>query len=207
MNGKIALVLILGISFLFFGCVGDQAPQEPVTPPVTAPETGDDEPLVGGDKDEHGCIGSAGYTWCEIKQKCLRVWEEPCVEGSITLDEAKAIAEASSCRDEGNLTDDAPTYNNVTHTWWFDMDIVKEGCAPACVVDEATKTAEINWRCTGLIPPEGNETGEEAEPEEETPTEEGTPDDKTLAGLFEVEGEEPLGDEGLTTDTPISNSS
>ena len=34
--------------------------------------------LVGGDKDEHGCIGSAGYSWCEIKQKCLRVWEEKC---------------------------------------------------------------------------------------------------------------------------------
>jgi len=35
-------------------------------------------PLVGGDRDEHGCIGSAGYTWCEEKQKCLRVWEEEC---------------------------------------------------------------------------------------------------------------------------------
>ncbi|MDD5433413.1 MAG: DUF5667 domain-containing protein [Candidatus Pacebacteria bacterium] len=34
--------------------------------------------IVGGDKDEHGCIGSAGYSWCEAKQKCLRVWEEPC---------------------------------------------------------------------------------------------------------------------------------
>jgi len=34
--------------------------------------------LVGGDKDAHGCIGSAGYTWCEAKNKCLRVWEEPC---------------------------------------------------------------------------------------------------------------------------------
>lgn len=34
--------------------------------------------LVGGDKDEHGCIGSAGYTWCESKEKCLRPWEEKC---------------------------------------------------------------------------------------------------------------------------------
>jgi len=34
--------------------------------------------IVGGDKDEHGCIGSAGYSWCEAKQKCLRVWEEKC---------------------------------------------------------------------------------------------------------------------------------
>lgn len=36
------------------------------------------ESMVGNDRDEHGCIGSAGYTWCEAKQKCLRVWEEPC---------------------------------------------------------------------------------------------------------------------------------
>jgi hypothetical protein len=35
-------------------------------------------PVVGGDKDAHGCIGSAGYSWCEAKQKCLREWEEPC---------------------------------------------------------------------------------------------------------------------------------
>ncbi len=36
--------------------------------------------LVGNDKDEHGCIGSAGYTWCEVKNKCLRTWEEECIE-------------------------------------------------------------------------------------------------------------------------------
>jgi len=34
--------------------------------------------IVGGDMDEHGCIGSAGYMWCESKQKCLRAWEEQC---------------------------------------------------------------------------------------------------------------------------------
>jgi hypothetical protein len=34
--------------------------------------------IVGGDKDAHGCIGSAGYSWCEMKNKCLRVWEEKC---------------------------------------------------------------------------------------------------------------------------------
>ena len=34
------------------------------------------EELVGGDKDEHGCIGSAGYSWCEAKSECLRPWED-----------------------------------------------------------------------------------------------------------------------------------
>ncbi|MFA5134873.1 MAG: hypothetical protein WC505_03750 [Patescibacteria group bacterium] len=34
--------------------------------------------LLGGDEDEHGCKASAGYSWCEEKQKCLRTWEEAC---------------------------------------------------------------------------------------------------------------------------------
>ena len=36
--------------------------------------------LIGGDRDKHGCIGSAGYSWCEAKEKCLRIWEEECPE-------------------------------------------------------------------------------------------------------------------------------
>jgi hypothetical protein len=35
---------------------------------------------IGGNKDEHGCLTAAGYTWCESKAKCLRIWEEECKE-------------------------------------------------------------------------------------------------------------------------------
>ena len=31
--------------------------------------------IVGADKDSHGCIGSAGYQWCEREEKCVRPWE------------------------------------------------------------------------------------------------------------------------------------
>lgn len=31
--------------------------------------------LVGNDRDEHGCIGSAGYTWSYALHDCVRVWE------------------------------------------------------------------------------------------------------------------------------------
>lgn len=31
--------------------------------------------LVGADRDEHGCIGSAGYTWSYALHSCVRVWE------------------------------------------------------------------------------------------------------------------------------------
>jgi hypothetical protein len=36
--------------------------------------------IIGGDKDSHGCLIAAGYSWCETKQKCLRTWEELCDE-------------------------------------------------------------------------------------------------------------------------------
>lgn len=48
--------------------------------------------LVGGDKDEHGCISSAGYSWCESGQKCLRPWEEGCQDYIVQIFEAiKAV--------------------------------------------------------------------------------------------------------------------
>ncbi len=31
--------------------------------------------MAGADRDSHGCIGSAGYSWCERTQNCERPWE------------------------------------------------------------------------------------------------------------------------------------
>ena len=31
--------------------------------------------LVGNDRDEHGCIASAGYRWSEALKDCIRLWE------------------------------------------------------------------------------------------------------------------------------------
>lgn len=31
---------------------------------------------LGGDRDEHGCIGSAGYVWCEVQKDCIRLFEK-----------------------------------------------------------------------------------------------------------------------------------
>lgn len=39
-------------------------------------------PLIGGQRDDHGCLTPAGYSWCEQKQKCLRPWEEKCTPTS-----------------------------------------------------------------------------------------------------------------------------
>ena len=65
------------VCLLLVGCqVGDQSAVQ-IVEEQNEP-TAAEEPLLGGDVDEHGCIGSAGYSWCDPKQKCLRVWEEEC---------------------------------------------------------------------------------------------------------------------------------
>ena len=35
----------------------------------------DDGKLPGSDRDIHGCIGSAGYAWCDRSSQCERPWE------------------------------------------------------------------------------------------------------------------------------------
>ena len=32
--------------------------------------------LVGSDRDDHGCIGSAGYQWSELLKDCIRPFEK-----------------------------------------------------------------------------------------------------------------------------------
>lgn len=194
--------------------------------------------VIGGDKDEHGCLPAAGYTWCESKQKCLREWEEPCevqemsqelcenangkwsecsskcqlmnvgrddvaclavceqlcecggiagfgcpagynckmsegiadalgyctkqevpqpVYEGLTYEQARIIAAGSECTEKATLTDNY-FHNEDTKTWWIDLEMMPEFenklCNPACVVFEETGAVEINWRCTGALPPE-----------------------------------------------------
>lgn len=73
---------------------------------------------------------------------------------AMTEAQAKAIAEQTCIKGGESLS--AGYYNENSKTWWFDANLnaTKEGCNPACVVSEETKTAEINWRCTGLVLPE-----------------------------------------------------
>ena len=81
--------------------------------------------------------------------------QTPGQKSTMSMSEAKIIAEASGCAAMGEVTEKA-FYNENSRTWWLDMIMFpeneKQSCAPACVVSEQEKTAEINWRCTGLLP-------------------------------------------------------
>lgn len=73
-----ALVLAVAV-LIVSGCNFYNAENKTMTQDQTSSP---DNLNVGGDKDEHGCIGSAGYVWCEKKQKCIRIWEENCYDNS-----------------------------------------------------------------------------------------------------------------------------
>ena len=51
--------IIVGAWACFSACRSVQAPQ-----------------LIGGNKDEHGCLTAAGYTWSELRRDCIRIFED-----------------------------------------------------------------------------------------------------------------------------------
>ena len=59
---KMYLAIFL-VSFQLGGCVSPDA------------EKPDKANAVGSDKDQYGCIASAGYSWCARSERCERPWE------------------------------------------------------------------------------------------------------------------------------------
>lgn len=68
--------LFLFLSFLFFlpACSNTQTTKDTQQAPKT--EKTPDVPIVGGDSDEHGCKGSAGYSWSVVKNECIRIFSD-----------------------------------------------------------------------------------------------------------------------------------
>ncbi|VWC79908.1 putative lipoprotein [Burkholderia lata] len=65
---SVSLAATLACACALSACAAPSAP--PAQSPAPAAP-----PMVGGDRDSHGCIGSAGYSWCEQTQQCERPWE------------------------------------------------------------------------------------------------------------------------------------
>jgi len=69
-----ALAATIACALALGGCAAQSsAPAASSTP--AQPAAPGAPPMVGGDRDAHGCIGSAGYSWCEQTQQCERPWE------------------------------------------------------------------------------------------------------------------------------------
>ncbi len=68
-------VLLISIAICFCSCTqtvvkkeAQQAVKTETAPTIEAPN-------VGGDRDRHSCITSAGYQWSVVKNECIRIFE------------------------------------------------------------------------------------------------------------------------------------
>ncbi|MDD4819430.1 MAG: hypothetical protein PHD21_01135 [Flavobacteriales bacterium] len=53
-----------------------------------------DVTITGADTDEHGCKGSAGYTWSEVSGECIRLWESGVQMLPVETDSSTAVLAA-----------------------------------------------------------------------------------------------------------------
>jgi hypothetical protein len=135
MNNKLTMLMFLGLLILGIiftsGCVQENNLSGSTENPTIQPTT-----VTPAQGNEEYCVSNETGT-------------------TMSFSEASEIALNSECGTQGTLKD---TYfcNEYTGTWWIDLEPLNEkpGCNPACVVNVSTKTAEINWRCTGAIPPD-----------------------------------------------------
>ena len=72
----------------------DNAAQEP-----TATE---EAPMVGDDRDEHGCIGSAGYTWSALRGECIQTFEVGTRLNPVDVKEEEAVISAFIVSKDGD---------------------------------------------------------------------------------------------------------
>ena len=70
MNIKTMTVCLVCAGALLVSCGSNREKKAGDTDEMEKPE------MIGGDKDEHGCIASAGYTWSEVQKDCIRLWEK-----------------------------------------------------------------------------------------------------------------------------------
>ncbi len=67
------ITLIFASSAFLLSCNNKPETKEKEKEPVTVDTS--KAPIVGNDKDENGCIGSAGYQWSSLKKDCIRIFE------------------------------------------------------------------------------------------------------------------------------------
>lgn len=72
----------------------DNAAEEPTTP--------QQETIVGGDRDEHGCIGSAGYSWSALREECIQVFEVGTRLNPVDVEQEEAVISAFIVSKEGD---------------------------------------------------------------------------------------------------------
>lgn len=103
---KVTILAVLAIGMM--ACNNNATPTgstETATTAVTGePQAQDEMPPVGGDRDEHGCIGSAGQSWSVLLQDCVQVFEVGQRLDPIEVKGGEAVISAFVVTKEGDDT-------------------------------------------------------------------------------------------------------
>ncbi|WP_353083218.1 hypothetical protein [Flavobacterium sp.] len=62
------LLIVIAITSIFISCKLNDATDEEVKAPVK------DSTIFGADKDDDGCLASAGYTWSKLNKECVKAF-------------------------------------------------------------------------------------------------------------------------------------
>jgi hypothetical protein len=96
------------------------------------------EPMPGSDRDGHGCIASAGYTWCEPMQQCIREWETNCTAG-LPMGGNITVAEPPKPDSKGCMPSEGYTWCEDKHKC---LRVWEEDCPTLQAIDEQVRQQE-----------------------------------------------------------------
>lgn len=91
----------LSIAALAFAACNNSTPQQ-TDKAAEEPTTPQQETMVGGDRDEHGCIGSAGYSWSALRGECIQVFEVGTRLNPVDVEQEEAVISAFIVSKEGD---------------------------------------------------------------------------------------------------------
>ena len=86
-------VFITVISMLALAACNNNAQQQD-TAAADSPAQAQEAPATGGDRDEHGCIPSAGQSWSQLRQECVQVFEVGTRLNPVEKKEGEAVISA-----------------------------------------------------------------------------------------------------------------
>jgi hypothetical protein len=103
-------------------------------------------PLVGSDKDSHGCIGSAGYTWSVVKDSCIRLFESG--TRFISYDAATGVEDSSNAAFLVLSNDQSKAeafFNGTDKPVVMDASIVIEGETMPILFENKTEMVKLRY--------------------------------------------------------------
>ena len=94
-------IFTLSVVALAFTACNNSTPQQ-TDNVAEEPTTPQQEMMVGGDRDEHGCIGSAGYSWSALRGECIQVFEVGTRLNPVDVEQEEAVISAFIVSKEGD---------------------------------------------------------------------------------------------------------